>query len=273
MIKEYKIHPAANLFPLMTESEISELANDIKANGLLIPITRKGDELWDGRNRLKACEKAGVKPRFAEPPRGANAESFIIAANIRRRHLTPDQRLSLIAAVLKSNPAKSDRAIAKIVKHDHKTVAKVRRKEEHVGTIPHIKHPKARKTPNAPKPPAPVPLAEASITASPEISEDRKADHAALDADGVSADSAEQRKIGASARCLAEFKTACDYWLPKLNADDLKKARAYFQDHAEVREKTNGVRATASAEQSMEERRALNAKLAEENQRERAPVR
>jgi len=66
-----------------------------------------------------------------------------------------------------------------------------------------------------------------------------------------------------SARCLVEFKTACDYWLPKLNADDLKKARAYFQERAEVREKANGARATGSAEQSVDERRALNAKLAE----------
>ncbi len=70
-----------------------------------------------------------------------------------------------------------------------------------------------------------------------------------------------------SATCLAEFKTACDHWLPKLNGDDLKKARAYFQDCAEAREKRNATRATGSAEQSVEERKALDTKLAEEEER------
>jgi hypothetical protein len=75
-----------------------------------------------------------------------------------------------------------------------------------------------------------------------------------------------------SARYLAEFKTACDHWLPKLSADDLKKARTYFQERADAREKANGARPNGSGEQTVEEPRALNAKLAEEEQRESAPV-
>src|SRR5262249_52015986 len=63
------IHPAADLFPLMAETDpiaLKELADDIQKNGLQVPITimnyRAGDsgeclyQLLDGRNRLDAIE-------------------------------------------------------------------------------------------------------------------------------------------------------------------------------------------------------------------------
>jgi hypothetical protein len=58
------VHPAADLFPLMSESELRELGEDIKRRGyLLSPITlvRVGDDfkLLDGRNRLTATELVG----------------------------------------------------------------------------------------------------------------------------------------------------------------------------------------------------------------------
>jgi hypothetical protein len=34
-----KVHPAAELFPLLPEAELRELTADIKANGLLQPVT------------------------------------------------------------------------------------------------------------------------------------------------------------------------------------------------------------------------------------------
>jgi hypothetical protein len=63
---------------------------------------------------------------------------------------------------------------------------------------------------------------------------------------------------------LANFKYATDHWLPMLNADDLNNARAHFQDRADACEKAIAARPTGSAEQSAEERRALNAKLLDE---------
>src|SRR5262249_51135539 len=58
------VHPAADLFPLMSEAELRELGEDIKKNGLQIPIVvqRDGDafKLLDGRNRLDAMELVGV---------------------------------------------------------------------------------------------------------------------------------------------------------------------------------------------------------------------
>jgi ParB-like chromosome segregation protein Spo0J len=71
-----QIHRAADEFPLMSSDELRTLSEDIKANGLQIPITvlvdKRGDEwiyqLLDGRNRLDAIELAGFDP--ISPPRG-----------------------------------------------------------------------------------------------------------------------------------------------------------------------------------------------------------
>jgi hypothetical protein len=50
-----KVHPAAELFPLMPPDELKALAHDIKANGLCSTITLdEDDSLLDGRNRLDA---------------------------------------------------------------------------------------------------------------------------------------------------------------------------------------------------------------------------
>jgi hypothetical protein len=58
-----KVHPAADLFPLMSEAELKELAADIRANGLRAPIVSwalGGEFLLDGRNRLDAMALLGL---------------------------------------------------------------------------------------------------------------------------------------------------------------------------------------------------------------------
>src|SRR5512132_1709751 len=56
------VHPAADLFPMMSPDELIELGEDIRKNGLQFPIVilpvMNGDKidhlLLDGRNRLDA---------------------------------------------------------------------------------------------------------------------------------------------------------------------------------------------------------------------------
>ena len=44
------VHPAAEMFPMMNETELRELGEDIKATGLRLPIAITGDgKLLDGR--------------------------------------------------------------------------------------------------------------------------------------------------------------------------------------------------------------------------------
>ena len=54
----YEAHPAAELFPLMDNVALAALIRDIKENGLQEPILLWEGKILDGRNRLKACERA-----------------------------------------------------------------------------------------------------------------------------------------------------------------------------------------------------------------------
>jgi hypothetical protein len=61
-----KVHPAAEIFPLLEPTELDTLAEDIKANGLKTPIITwfdKDDVEWliDGRNRLDAMARLGYQ--------------------------------------------------------------------------------------------------------------------------------------------------------------------------------------------------------------------
>ena len=92
-------HPAAELFPMLGPDELHELAQDIKENGLLTPIILADGLVLDGRNRLAACEMAGIAPRFEEYT-GCTPTQYVISQNIRRRHLTASQKAAIAAEAL-----------------------------------------------------------------------------------------------------------------------------------------------------------------------------
>lgn len=103
-----KVHPAAAIFPIIDETELKVLADDIAMNGQVHPIIISNGVLIDGRNRLAACALGKIEPVWQEREFRDDGEiiRFIIAANERRRHLTPSQR-SMIAAEL-ANINKTD---------------------------------------------------------------------------------------------------------------------------------------------------------------------
>lgn len=87
----YEYHELANLFPLMDESQYSDLVADIKENGLIESIILYEGKILDGRNRYNACNDAGVEPSFVEYE-GEDALSYVISLNLNRRHLNESQR-------------------------------------------------------------------------------------------------------------------------------------------------------------------------------------
>jgi hypothetical protein len=175
------VHPAAQLFPRMTEAELRELADDIGKNGLHERVKIYKGRLLDGRNRLDALElHPGEAVRLRDeigmlidgkPFRSSVFEiladdiepyAYTVSVNIRRRHLTQGQKRDLISELLQANPERSDRQTAKLANVDKNTVADVRHDMEERGEIHHIekrKDSKGRSQPaTKPKAMAPKPL-------------------------------------------------------------------------------------------------------------------
>jgi hypothetical protein len=94
-IGPYRVHPVAAMFPLLTGEEFERFKSSIEDRGQLDPIIVLGDQLIDGRNRLRACLELELEPRIEEYSSESDPARFILAANITRRHLTPDQRAQI----------------------------------------------------------------------------------------------------------------------------------------------------------------------------------
>jgi hypothetical protein len=121
----YKVHPAADAFPMLSDDELQKLGEDISANGLNVPLAFCWVEsgtpaahrvLIDGRNRLEAMERVGIRlqpqsnslpGRFREKETAiiitdGDPVAHIISLNIHRRHLTKQEQADLIVAAIKA---------------------------------------------------------------------------------------------------------------------------------------------------------------------------
>ncbi|GEM_PF-4565055 len=162
------IHPAAELFPMMSEAELRELGEDIMKNGLTSCIAIKATKrrrgwtyaLLDGRNRLDAMELVGIPFNLDLTDNGecfiegiprwicdstsmawgvlGDPYAYVISANLHRRHLTTEQKRELIEKLVKATPDKSDRQIAETTKTSPTTVGRVRKGMEAKGDVSNL---------------------------------------------------------------------------------------------------------------------------------------
>jgi hypothetical protein len=169
-------HPAAELLPRMSEGELRELGEDILHNGMTAPIAIWCDgskfRLLDGISRLDALEMVGVPVasllsragkgwawgmpnpapanvgphsqlvgRLAPPTlvsKKTDPYTFAISMNLVRRHLSSEQKRTLVSKLLALKPESSDRQIGKLAGVNNKTVAVVRKEKERREEIPHV---------------------------------------------------------------------------------------------------------------------------------------
>lgn len=98
----YPLHRVTQLFPIMSDQDLSELAKSVREHGLREPIKVAMGQVIDGRARLQACNEADVTPRFEELEIDEKEIfSVVTDLNLRRRHLAESQR-AVVAANMAS---------------------------------------------------------------------------------------------------------------------------------------------------------------------------
>ena len=122
--QEYEFHPIANFFPLMKGDEFKRFKKDIRTNKLREPIVIYEVKILDGRNRYLACKELGFSFDTKPLPAGTDPVSFVVSANIHRRHLNESQRAA-IAAQLATFTHGGDRSKAPIGALTDKAAAKL----------------------------------------------------------------------------------------------------------------------------------------------------
>ncbi len=100
----FLFHEYCKKWPIYSDEKLAELAQSIKQTGLesdiiYAPNRSKRKIIIDGRNRLIACEIAGVKPRLRLMRKDQTPIDVIMANNLHRRHLDFG-KLVMIAADL-----------------------------------------------------------------------------------------------------------------------------------------------------------------------------
>jgi ParB-like chromosome segregation protein Spo0J len=124
MSTERKPHRFADIFPMLPDDELKELAENIKVRGLQEPIVLYDGQILDGRNRYAACKIAAVTPKM-KVFNGTDEEAlqFVASHNLHRRHLTASQR-AMIAAKIADMPVGKPAAEKTETTSDKKTPAK-----------------------------------------------------------------------------------------------------------------------------------------------------
>lgn len=119
----YDTHPAADLFPMMGDEELRELAADIERTGQRHPVVVLGAKILDGRNRAKACSMVGIEPQFTQyegPKDLASLLDYVVSLNLSRRHLSASQR-AWLGALLEEKYAEAAKAAQRRAGGDKRT--------------------------------------------------------------------------------------------------------------------------------------------------------
>lgn len=96
-------HPFANIFPLLSGADFDGFKADIQEQGQLEPIILLEGKILDGRNRYRVCLELGVTP-ITKDYDGGDPLAYVVALNLRRRHLTTAQRALIAVELAKEDP-------------------------------------------------------------------------------------------------------------------------------------------------------------------------
>jgi hypothetical protein len=112
---------------MLPDDELDELAQDIKDNGLQQPLVVGEIDgkpvLIDGRNRREACRRAGVVPHHIRLD-GQDPVTFILSANINRRHMTKGQRAMVVAKLYPDRTSRGQSSVTEGISYERVSLAR-----------------------------------------------------------------------------------------------------------------------------------------------------
>ena len=126
LTQDLKQHPLSAAFPPMQTDEFDKLVENIRGNGQQEPGTVYEGKVLDGWHRYRACNILGITFDMRPLPAGMLPETWVIAKNLERRHLSKQQRAVAVAKVTEhkwrspgekdsqKKPAVSERELAKL---------------------------------------------------------------------------------------------------------------------------------------------------------------
>lgn len=94
------LHPAAAIFPRMSEAEFAALREDIREHGVRQPVLVYRGEVLDGRHRLEACRELDIECPAVEWDGSGSVVDVLVSLNLKRRHLSPSQAAIAAARAL-----------------------------------------------------------------------------------------------------------------------------------------------------------------------------
>lgn len=122
MARSFEIHPAANIFPVMSDEEYRRLRDDIAENGQRECVVFWKNKLLDGRNRMRACEELGIEAIESELEDDVDPIAYVISANLHRRQLKTSQR-AMCAAKMAGLPRGTNQHTKEDLSNDRSSAA------------------------------------------------------------------------------------------------------------------------------------------------------
>jgi len=91
--QRYPYHPICLMFPDLPDEQMEDLVEDIRRQGLLMPIWLYQGQIVDGRHRYEACLVTGIEPRFSvwEGTDELELIGFVVGLNKVHRHMSQSQ--------------------------------------------------------------------------------------------------------------------------------------------------------------------------------------
>lgn len=115
--------------PELSEEQAEALRDDITKNGILVPITvDQHGRIIDGNNRFAIAAELGIEcpRRVVNVDDDDHGHDLAVTLNCARRHLTQEQKRSLIRSELVRRWSDSDRAVSRRIGCSPTTVGAVR---------------------------------------------------------------------------------------------------------------------------------------------------